>query len=60
MNELEIELEIECYLRENLCIQIDRQSGWDGKELKVALFLGRSEISSDRILADWVEERREY
>ncbi len=60
MNELEIELEIECYLRENLCIQIDCQSGGDGKELKVALFLGRSEISSDRILADWVEERREY
>ena len=54
------ELEIECYLRENLRIQIDHQSGWDGKRLEVKLLLGRSEISSDSISADWVEERREY
>lgn len=54
------ELELESYLRENLRIQIDHDSGYDGKRLQIKLFLGRSEISSDSISADWVEDRREY
>lgn len=54
------ELELESYLRENLRIRIDHMSGWDGKRLEVKLLLGRSEISSDSISADWVEDRREY
>ncbi len=54
------ELELEAYLRENLRIQIDHNGGWDGKSLKVTLLLGRSEISSDVVSADWVEEQREY
>ena len=47
------------FLRENLRVQVKRDSNWDGCYLEIKLYLGREEISRDFVSVNYLESTRE-